>query len=305
MNTKNISDMIDEIKNEKETNELFLGVLDSMKSVSDSMEQNTDDKMLKYHIPQLNDSLRGILPYSLVVVGAGTGLGKSQFITDLVYSTAKNGKKVVYFDLENDNGDFVRRIVSKKLSVLTGKYFGVDEFYTNDILRTPHGDTVVNLFSELEEEIGDNLRIYNNEKIPTFDEFLKYIEKLKDDEDVDLICIDHLHYFSMFESVEAQPIQIGKIMRGLRDLSKRDVPIVLASHIRPPQSGRPENHHLFGSSNISKEASVVILFHKEDDTTYMRVTKKRHGGQYYEFSGKYDPIKRAIDFQVGFDNSRI
>ena len=296
-----LNKLLEEIKNDRDPDELFLGIVDSMKAVSDSMEQNTDANLIKYHIPELNKSLKGILPYSLVVVGAGTGLGKSEFISDLVYNTAKEGKKVVYFDLENDNGDFVRRILAKKASMLLDEYVGVDELYTNDILKTKKGELIVQLFSEIEEEVNGNVKIYNNEKIPTFEEFLDYIEKLKDEEDVDLICIDHLHYFSMFESNENQAIQIGKIMRGLRDLSKRGCPIVLASHIRPPQHGRPENHHLFGSSNIAKEASVVVLFHKEQDQTFMRVTKKRHGGQYYEFSGKYNHISRRIDYQEGFN----
>jgi len=38
-------------------------------------------------------------------------------LTNLAYSAALDGKKVAYFDLENDDGDFIRRQVAKKASI--------------------------------------------------------------------------------------------------------------------------------------------------------------------------------------------
>ena len=126
------------------------------------------------------------------------------------------------------------------------------------------------------------------------------IEELADLEDLDLICIDHLHYFDMGESREFESIQLGKIMRKLRDITKKGIPVILASHLKTVRDNKPpQNHDLFGSSNIAKEATNVILLHREDDETILRITKNRNGGVLGEWRGIYNFITREIDFGVG------
>jgi archaellum biogenesis ATPase FlaH len=252
----------------------------------------TEDKIISFGHKSLDDIIGGIFPQSLIVIGADTGAGKSQFLGNLAYKTAKQGKRVIYFDLENDNGDFVRRHMLKKLGERGVKVRMRD-------LRTLEGIETLGqnhgiVLGELEREIGDTLILYRNRKIPTIDDMLEYIRQV---DNADLICIDHLHYFDLATD-ENQSSQIGKIMRAFRVITReKGIPIVTASHLRKRnKKDEPDNDDLFGSSNIAKEAETVILMWRdEEDGEYnsrVRVSKNRNESKIVTLNAKYSQEER-------------
>ena len=277
--------------------------------VADRIEGLSNNDVIKFHIPELNRLITGIYPTDLVVIGADTGLGKSQFLVDLAYNACKNGARVAYFDLENDDGDMILRQIAKKVSIKTKQLVTVNHIRTRECLTGSIGECVMESFDEVVRELGKNIMFYNNTKIPTIEEFLKSIQTLRDGKGCDMVVVDHLHYFEM-DDKDIQAIQIGKIMRELRMLTKSRVPVVIASHLKPraKRADEPTNYDLFGSSNISKEAGVVILLSKNEAETTLHLTKNRSGGGITEkLCGKFNYITREVDFikqekQVGFDN---
>lgn len=288
-------------KNPIET-EMFIDGGRMVHNVMNRIENMNEDDVIKYHVPILNNILKGIYPTDLITIGADTGAGKSQFIGDLAYSACEQDKRVAYFDLENDEGDLILRQVAKLLSVQTGKIISVNKLRTKEIFEDDLlGDKAMAVFERVHNNIDGNMMFYKNEKIPSLEDFLKCIEVLRNGKGCDLIILDHLHYFEMNDK-DVQAIHLGKIMRELRQLTKSGIPVVVASHLKQRQNkGDPTNYDLFGSSNIAKESGVVILFSRNDERTIMQLTKNRSGGGILsKWEGVFDPVTRCIDFQTGF-----
>ena len=92
-------------------------------------------------------------------------------------------------------------------------------------------------------------------------------------------------------------------MRALRDLTKKNIPIIIASHLKPRQGNKkPSNYDLFGSSNISKEAKTVILMSREENLTRVQITKNRDGGQTTDVMASFNPISKELEFDPAFKN---
>lgn len=119
------------------------------------------------------------------------------------------------------------------------------------------------ILHNLNSEVKKNLLIFNKIEIPALDFIRRIIEKSKDD--VDLIVIDHLHYIYLDRDEELR--QVGEIMRTLKNITDNiKKPIVLISHLRKKGNGvkerDPEMADLYGSSNIGKEATTVLLINR-------------------------------------------
>lgn len=258
-------------------------------------ELQTDDskRIIEYPHKELNNAFRGIFPTSFVIIGADTGLGKSELLGSIVLSACEQGKRVVYFDFENDDGDFVMRQISRMVSVMRNQYFSVADLRLCNVESDPVGDQIYKAAELLSGKIK-TLKLFKNDRLPKVDDFVEQLELM---DDVDLVCIDHLHYFD-FETGENQAVQIGRVMRALRNLTKKRIPIVMASHLKQrSQNKAPSNYDLFGSSNIAKEAKSVILMSKEQNQTLFQITKNRDGGKLCEFYADYDQIKRELIFK--------
>jgi len=215
----------------------------------------------KYGIKILDEYLGGILPSELVVIWAETWIGKSELAYIMGRENARRGKKVMLFELEWDISEIALRDlqgqVNNKLQtpVKTVQY----RFNINKSIY-PLEDKVL---EDINPNIKNNLLVFNKLKIPTLSFLKQIIEKAKDN--VDMIIIDHLHYIYLERDEELR--QIGEIMRTLKtitDIIKK--PIILISHLRKKDNKMKERDpsvdDLYGSSNIGKEATTVLLLNK-------------------------------------------
>lgn len=215
----------------------------------------------KYGIKILDEYLWGILPSELVVIWAETGLGKSELAYIIWRENSRSGKKVMLFELEWDLSEIALRdiqwLTNSKLSIplRTVQYrFNLDKSIY------PIEDKVI---EEMSSEIKSNLLIFNKMEIPTLNFLRQVIEKARDS--IDMIIIDHLHYIYLDRDEELR--QIGEIMRTLKtitDIIKK--PIILISHLRKKTNNTKEREpsvdDLYGSSNIGKEATTILLLNK-------------------------------------------
>lgn len=232
--------------------------------------------------------------------------GKSELMGQIAFGACKQGARVVYFDFENDDGDFVMRNICRMVSSVLNKQFTVADLRMHDVENGPHSGIIYDCASRLAEKI-EKMKIYKNEDLPTVDKFVEMLEMMG--EEVDLVCIDHLHYFDFEKAGESQATQISRVMRALRGLTKKRIPIILASHLkeRRGQNKRPSNFDLFGSSNIAKEAKNVILMHREDKHTVFQITKNRDGNTLCYLKATFSPLQRRFVFfrpdqYSGFEN---
>lgn len=278
----------------------FLDGFESVNYVMDELQRKDYRRLIKYPYQEMNKVLRGIFPTSFVVIGADYGGGKSDLMGDIALSACSQGKRVLYFDFENDDGDFVMRQICKRVSRESGEIFTVADLRMTDIENDKRSDLIFECSAALADEIKE-MRVYKNDIIPNINEF---VDRLGDIKDFDLICIDHLHYFE-YEAGDNVSEQISRIMRELRRITKIErIPVVLVSHLTKRDKNKlPTGSDFHGSSNIAKEAKTAILLHRGEDYNTMVIDKNRDGGSRAELVYNYDPLFSGIKF-IKNDNTK-
>lgn len=216
-------------------------------------------RVCKYFIPYLDDFLKGIGPSDLIVVGADTGMGKTEFVNHMALRNAMDGRRVFLFSLEGDKNEVMLRW---KWKIICREYFknpdGKEMSYQLFIMNMLPGISELEDFAENEiSQLENNLFIFDRSEQLNIKLLAEQINKI---EEADLVIIDHLHYFNMFEDKSEQE-NISLIMREIRELTDmKRIPIILVSHLRKKDKARgvPDVHEFMGSSNIAKVASTCI-----------------------------------------------
>lgn len=254
--------------------------------------QGLHKKLLKFGVSFIDDSLLGILPDDLILVGAPSGVGKTQFCVNLALANVADEKRVHFFALEASDNEVERRL---KWQVIAQNFYG-------DPNRPRIGKPL--MFDEWEVGMyGDLLDQYETwaedfcakafanlhtfYKTENFDvnKLIEYVNYVSDD--TDLIIVDHVHYFDWEDRDDNRAIK--EIARTARSLNKdHEKPIVLVSHLRKRDKKNeelaPGLDEFHGSSDLTKIATKVISLAPGGAApdggfyTYMRTAKNRHNG---------------------------
>ena len=78
--------------------------------VEASGRKNLRDGILSFGVQYLDDAMLGILKNDLILVGAASGGGKTQFCCNVALANVAKGKKVHYIALEAEDLEIERRI---------------------------------------------------------------------------------------------------------------------------------------------------------------------------------------------------
>lgn len=262
----------------------------------EDIKNNIPEGICRYHIKYLEEALMGIFPAELVVIGADTGVGKTQLANDIAFHNALSKKHVYLFSLEGDVFDVSKREWHKRTVKLIREAqdheidLSFREFITNrDERLWKYREEA---FKGLILDYKDYLHIYKRKKALDIETLSRQLAYAKDN--ADLIIIDHLHYFEF--STSNEHAEITEILKRIRELiAEYRIPVVLVSHLRKKTKDRflPDNEDFHGSSNIAKQADTCIILSKFDPSggatehadeqiktaiypTAMLITKSRH-----------------------------
>lgn len=273
---------------------------------------NTDfNKLCSYGIKPLDDAMLAINTNELVVIAAGSGIGKTELALAISRHNALKGKRVAHYNLEGGYREAIQRM---KWRDITDKYFatrGDKEFLdleyrewslnknVNPRLKTLESQ----VYADLKEKLNNNLFFYDNASGLDCDEFCASLldfhdlktafENPFDDSkkkgfNLDLVVIDHLHYFSM-DRDENEIREITRILQEVKKITETlNIPVVLVAHLRklPRDHGIPDKEDIYGTSNIHKIANTCIIIapdHENDNhntgiyPTHIRIAKSRVG----------------------------
>lgn len=263
----------------------------------DSILSTDRTKMCKYHIEPLDECLGGIFPHDLVVGFGDTGAGKSEFGIHIAYKNAEAKRNVVMYELEMDDGEMMRRRMLARLN--TGEFASISpvRLAMNNLSDTER-DRLKMATSE-EAKLNEYLRIFHGGAL-NFEGFMSSLAQIQKTP-VDLIVLDHLHYFSLDDHSDSMASTLGKVMRTIRTFVKDwGIPIVTTAHVRKRDITKDlELSDIYSSSDIPKESTVAIAIKREEETTHLTIKKSRLTGESNKtFSIAFHRDKREYDMSA-------
>jgi len=245
--------------------------------------------ILTFGVKFLDEALGGITRRDLVLVGAKTGVGKTQCATNTALANCRAGRRVHYFALEAEDMEIERRM---KFQIIAAMYYrqysaGHRIRYLDWYLgRLEH--VVGHLDKRATEELGElvkNLRTYYRVDNFTGDDFAKHLAAIQDE--TDLVILDHFHYVDTDDKDENRGQK--RVIKQIRDSALRaGRPVLVVGHVRKsdPRNAPlvPTEEAFHGSSDLVKIATKAIMIAPDYDTrsddrsrwpTYMQIAKCR------------------------------
>lgn len=284
----------------------FRSSLEVLRTDERAVRESLTKNRLSFGIRYLDDALRGIIATDLVLIGAGTGVGKTELASNIGFKNAAKGKRVYGIFLEAFQGEIELR---QKYRLLAREALQYD-------LKPNYADWIMGDQPWL-DEFSSEINLAGFENFHTKYRDKNYsIETLERDllsinESADLIIVDHLHYFDITDNNENRGLT--NIVKTISDVIQViQCPVILVAHLRKTNdqfaSPLPQMDDFHGTSNITKIATKVVLMGKGNFTpqhtyTYMRAAKYRLSGQVpnYVAACKYSHQRNdyEADYQLG------
>lgn len=236
---------------------------DSMDGWLDEIEERYKNwgKMvgLSTHYWPIDLMTMGLAPGEVTVVGGATSNGKTAFCINVAANLAREGKRVLFVTLEMTQAELGSRF--------------------RKILGSDFESSMANIFFQKSDELDWR----------SVDGLMK---KAKEEAEVDLVVIDHLHYFS--RSLQNVAEDLGNITKEFKKNAIRHrLPVILISHTRKgsdSSSTKTGINDLRGSSYIAQDADIVLMVERDrdfKDKIIIRLEKNRNrfgvkmGSEYY------------------------
>lgn len=269
--------------------------------------------LLSFGINYLDDSLTGIMPSDLVLIGAASGAGKTQICCNIALANIENGKRVHYFALEADTYEIERRLKYQ----IFAKYFFQDpnrpkisisftKYCLGELWQTCQ-QYEIQSDDEFTKKYKNHWTFYKQDKFDVADMIFNVIGIA---EKTDLIIIDHVHYFDYDEDRENKSIkEIAKMARTLA--LEQNKPIILVSHMRKRdkfvKEFCPSMEEFHGSSDLYKIATKAITVGPGPSNqfggfdTYLRAVKNRYDGGVTRYIGKVSYDIKSGRYSKGYE----
>lgn len=280
-----------------------------------SARLNVYRDLLTFGVSYLDDAMMGIFKNDLVLIGARSGAGKTQFCVNVAVANMKKGKRVHFIALEAEEYEIERRIKYQMFSTLffeNRKNWSSQRRFENDLdLRTKidekysgqisYQQFVSGVYSERNADIEDIIdEKYENEydglftfyKTDSFDVNDLVLQVASIASETDLVIVDHVHYFDYDDKDENNSIKL--IAKTARSLAlENGIPIILVSHLRKADRYGdliPSLEEFHGSSDLYKVATKAItlapgLFDSGGKMqTFFRIVKNRNEGSVTRYS---------------------
>lgn len=275
---KNIVDRINDLdKSEQdEIAEHILGIsaekaISRNKEISiEMMSDYIDDIEAQYHnwgkLVGLNTGYwildkmtMGLAPGELIIVAGATSNGKTMLALNISANIVKAGKSVLFVTLE--------------------------------MTKTEIGIRFKNIIGENYAECASRIFWQKNDEL-NWKSVDGLIQKAVEEAKVDLVVIDHLHYFS--RELQNVAEDLGRITKEFKkNAIRHNIPIILISHTRKGEGRTTKTgiNDLRGSSYIAQDADIVLMVHKDKDfkddiIVTLEKNRNRHGvdiGSDYHF----------------------
>ena len=123
------------------------------------------------------------------------------------------------------------------------------------------------------------------------------IERAVKELGVELVVIDHLHYFT--RELQNVAEDLGRITKEIKkNAIRHNIPVMLISHVRKSQDGKQTTmEDLRGSSYIAQDADIVLMVGRDFDNDKLIVTIEKNRNRGFDYKNN------SVD--LDFDSTKI
>ncbi len=252
--------------------------------------------ILQYGVSFFDDTLRGISPNDLILIGARSGGGKTELAKIIAMHNARQGKRVAFFALEAEEFEIERRMKFNTLAKLwraanPGAPRGIANyadwrFCELQPMFAPYEDEAEATFKKGYETLKTYYRCRDDFGLTELEQNILEVYK-----NTDLFVLDHLHYLDLGDG-ENENRSMKNFMQKLRFLTTSlHKPVIAIAHLKKGASANvvPEMDDYMGSSDISKICTTAIMLAPAHgivatneaatgNGTFMRIVKFRLDG---------------------------
>ena len=253
-------------------------VLGSDLTVANIMETTPKGSSIPY--TKLNSMIRGLRKRELVMITAGSGIGKSTMARELGYHlSTEHGKKVGYVMLEESVTKTAQALIAIDNNVVLGDLMEDPKVITED------------QWAKSYDKVIKNTAFYDSFGSSEVDKLIGKIRYLTVGLDCDFIVLDHVSMVvSGLDTDERKTLDI--LMTKLRQLVENTgVGIICISHVRRGNKSKSFNEgeaisltDLRGSASIEQLSDIVIACERDQQAeegsniTQIRLLKNRPFG---------------------------
>ena len=236
---------------------------------------------INYPWDGMNELTYGIRTHELITVAAGSGMGKSQFLRELIYYLLKNTEDNIGLLMMEES---IRRTGLSIMSMDANQLLHLpDTVVSNDDLRKHYDNTLGTGRLFLYDSFGSN----------TIDNIISRVRYMAKGLDCKYIFLDHISIIVSDQQHGDERRALDEISTKLRTLvQETGVALFMVSHLkRPPGTSHEEGgatslSQLRGSAGIGQLSDIVIGLerngqHEDEEirnTTTVRVLKNRFSG---------------------------
>lgn len=236
---------------------------------------------ITYPYTKLNQITKGLRLGSLVTIAAGSGVGKSTFVRELMYHVQQSGFPIGMMMLEES--------VKRTAQGLVGLH--MNKNITVSVEDTEEQD-IISAFDDMRK--AGEFYLFDHFGATDLDTIINRIRYMNKALGCQVICIDHVSILisGLTSGVSDERRLVDDIMTRLRvEVQALGICLVLVSHLRRPQGDKGHEggaqvslSQLRGSHAIAQLADTCIGLNvdAEDPTSGLRnlvVLKNRHTGE--------------------------
>jgi replicative DNA helicase len=203
---------------------------------------------------------KGLVGGEVTIISARTSVGKTSLALAIASNVAKRNNPVLFVTLEMTQAQLMQRYIAYNGGL-------VDDEPTEDFMNIA-GITFMQKTDRLNPDS------------------IEPIIKNAKENGVQLVILDHLHYFSR----GSQTDDVERISINLsRTAKKYDLPIIAIAHTRKDMPGTnkrksPTIDDIRGASFISQDADIILMLHRMENPSDLevKVWKNRNAGIDYK-----------------------
>jgi len=235
---------------------------------------------LKTNYPKLDETLDGLNKGHLIIIGARPKVGKTTFLTNLMYNLLLQKIKVGFFSVEMKADDIAYNLACRAAEIESSK-----------VKRGQSCPDELNHLTNKIYEISDfPLLIDDQENIP-INQLCARARRWVQTQGIEIIFIDYLTLINPGQKFQNKQEAIQHISSSLRALAKSlNIPVVCAAQLNRSSEidkRKPSLHDLRESGQIEQDAVSVIMLHRpEVDNPYncpaaleVLIVKNRFGSE--------------------------